>query len=354
MAERKDTMRLLAIISIVFLSALNSRLMADTVNVSVYSGRTANNQLLVMRFTFNGTAINGSYSFDGPKSGIGLKGQKIGADSFALHSVKGYYDQFTGLFKGSDSLIGTWIDYGTNGMQTFRLHRLFSYQDIRAATGGEGHSHVISLEKLVFHDMASKPAQNSINAQLDSIANSLIAGKFHGKGFPQGKATDLQQQADQLYDSLVKGITPIDSRYSSLRMSLLYERHNILSVGILSDENGFGPYNVNGNTYYNFDLNSGKCIKLADLLDHEKEISVFADSLFRRQHRLPQGSLKMNGYFTDSITLTDNFYPGSEGIIFFYKPAQIAPYSFGPFDLELPYSRIKKYVCQEGLLNWIL
>jgi hypothetical protein len=55
------------------------------------------------------------------------------------------------------------------------------------------------------------------------------------------------------------------------------------------------------------------------------------------------------GYFEDSPAIPDNFFLAPQGVGFHWDPYEIAPYSFGPVEVILPYDEIRPFLGDQGL-----
>jgi hypothetical protein len=55
------------------------------------------------------------------------------------------------------------------------------------------------------------------------------------------------------------------------------------------------------------------------------------------------------GYFEDSPGIPDNFFLSPQGVGFHWDPYEIAPYSFGPIEVVLPYGEIRPFLNPRGL-----
>lgn len=100
------------------------------------------------------------------------------------------------------------------------------------------------------------------------------------------------------------------------------------------------------------DLPGGKVLSYEDLMvpDYMDNFRYTAEMAFRRQREIPDSaSLNAHGYWfeNDQFKLTDNFRLDPEGIVFFWNPYDIAPYSEGNEELLLPWETLQPFLNEE-------
>jgi hypothetical protein len=81
---------------------------------------------------------------------------------------------------------------------------------------------------------------------------------------------------------------------------------------------------------------------------NETEFLNIAEAEFKAQSGIkPDEKIREPYWFKDGkFHLSGNYRFTTEGIVFYYDPYEIAPYSFGVIELKLPYEKIEK------LLKW--
>lgn len=114
-----------------------------------------------------------------------------------------------------------------------------------------------------------------------------------------------------------------------------------------------GGAHPNTNCYYaNYDLTTGAKLELKDIFVEGFESKLFplAEKKFREARGLkPSESLEDAGYhFPDNkFRINNNLGFTNDGIIFFYNPYEVAPYSFGATIVELAYKEIEGLIRKE-------
>ncbi|MDR2468462.1 MAG: RsiV family protein [Spirochaetaceae bacterium] len=67
----------------------------------------------------------------------------------------------------------------------------------------------------------------------------------------------------------------------------------------------------------------------------------------------PETSLQMLGFFENSIEIpAENFFVTPAGLGFAWNPYQVAPYSYGIIEVELPYQNIHHLLSEKGRAVW--
>lgn len=133
----------------------------------------------------------------------------------------------------------------------------------------------------------------------------------------------------------------------------------------LSEENYLGgAHGMSLNLFANFSFETGERINLEDLVaeGQMEKLEQLAEGLFRQEKEIPEGqSLQDAGYFymeesgNDSpFFLTNNFAITREGLLFYYNPYDIAPYSMGATILKVPFREIAGTLKTDGVLRDLL
>ena len=133
--------------------------------------------------------------------------------------------------------------------------------------------------------------------------------------------------------------------YSKTRASVVYQNEKYLTLKI-SNENYTGGAHPNSFTnYYTINKTNAKEISLKELFKpgFEKELNDIVAKEFRKVRGITSNKdLNEEGFwFEDNQNIfNDNFGLTEKGIIFYYNPYDVAPYSYGPTVVEVPYSEI--------------
>jgi len=101
--------------------------------------------------------------------------------------------------------------------------------------------------------------------------------------------------------------------------------------------------------YFSFDLNTGKQLKLSDLIIEKKldELNLLAEKKFRKNNNFTDTTdYQQKGYFVENgnLKLNNNFMVTPEGLSFLYNSYEIAPYSMGSTKIKLGKDEIKNFL----------
>lgn len=127
-------------------------------------------------------------------------------------------------------------------------------------------------------------------------------------------------------------------------IQIINNREHVLSYCIFSYAFTGGAHGLESREFHNFNLRTGKIIRLSDFLKpgYEKDLTVILTRKLHQNLKLqPNQKLSESGFFQDDIKPNQNFYVTPEGIGFYYNHYDISPYSNGPTDLFLKYSELK-------------
>lgn len=93
------------------------------------------------------------------------------------------------------------------------------------------------------------------------------------------------------------------------------------------------------NEYVNFDLSTQQRIALQDLIVAGSESKIIDALFLANANWLNDHSIQR-----EKLTLSDNFYYGTQGIVFVYPVYELASYAEGMSELVLPYSEVNKLI----------
>jgi hypothetical protein len=105
-----------------------------------------------------------------------------------------------------------------------------------------------------------------------------------------------------------------------------------------------GAHGMREKKYFIIDTESVKALSLEDLIQEDAGIELrrMVESELRRRFEIPSGTpLSEGGLFTDLSELTENCFLTTEGLGFHWDPYEIAPYSFGPVEVIIPFDELE-------------
>lgn len=143
--------------------------------------------------------------------------------------------------------------------------------------------------------------------------------------------------------------------YMNLSNRIMFQNDSILSYAVeYSDYEGgaHGSYNV---IYTNINLNELVTITEEDLFVpgyYRALTDKIVQSLMKEYNAEIPDSLLMSGFFTiEDIVPNNNFWLGENSINYTYNQYEIAPYSMGVIDVEVPYSELSDIILPNGIIS---
>ncbi len=130
----------------------------------------------------------------------------------------------------------------------------------------------------------------------------------------------------------------------TVRSRVFFNDEHKLSMLFTKKVNTGGSISLEMNYSVNFDLNTGKEIRLETLLVpgyEEKLKALLAQKLRHDFQVVPQQSFKDIGFLTNDIPLASNYLLDHEGILFIYNVYVLAGNEFGKIEVFLSYDELR-------------
>jgi hypothetical protein len=109
--------------------------------------------------------------------------------------------------------------------------------------------------------------------------------------------------------------------------------------------------------HFSFHHNTLAELTIYDVFTHSDSLLIIAEEEFRNMHDMKAGVAYADAGFDfpeDKFILTDNFALYKEGVSFYYNSYEIAPYSVGPIELFIPYSKVYNLLINDLKTNIII
>lgn len=143
--------------------------------------------------------------------------------------------------------------------------------------------------------------------------------------------------------------------YMNLNNRIMFHNDSILSYAVeYSDYEGgaHGSYNI---IYTNINLNQLVTITEEDLFvkGYYRELTdKIVQSLMKKYDAEVPDSLLMRGFFTvEDIVPNNNFWLGEDAIHYSFNQYEIAPYSMGVIDVDIPYAELSDIITPNGAIS---
>ena len=107
-----------------------------------------------------------------------------------------------------------------------------------------------------------------------------------------------------------------------------------------------GNYNTQ---FHNFDLQTGKALKLSDIFrpGYEKPLTALAEQIFREQRGIPAGQSLAAANFSfpkNRFQLSQTILITPMGLHVYYNPYEIASFAQGSTEIEVPFYQIEDWL----------
>ena len=130
--------------------------------------------------------------------------------------------------------------------------------------------------------------------------------------------------------------------YEGSLVSFENQQYNLVTFSQFHNSYSGGAHNMFNTQYDVFDLNIKKKLTLDDILKPNAKAKVLA--LLKEQN---QEDLKEYNTDLNELYLTENFYFGSNGLVFVYAPYQIAAFVYGMPELTVSYRNLEGLIKSE-------
>lgn len=135
------------------------------------------------------------------------------------------------------------------------------------------------------------------------------------------------------------------SYYKGIEGHVQFYNKDLLVYRINYNEYTGGAHGIYMTTFLNMNLRTLSPVRLDDLFvsDYQEYLTdLLWNQLMADNKVTTHQELEDMGYVTNGdLTPTENFYPGKEGITFYYNVYDIAPYVMGPVEITLPYDVVQ-------------
>jgi hypothetical protein len=143
--------------------------------------------------------------------------------------------------------------------------------------------------------------------------------------------------------------------YAEHRVTLLYQ--DAVAISLVSAEEAYsGGAHANSSTRYaSFALTDGDRLSLDELFvpGYRPRLNEIAARGFRAARGIPADrSLEDAGFwFDDGFAVNDNFAVVEAGLMFYYDPYEIGPYSLGPTRLTITLEELRELIAPGSPLS---
>jgi hypothetical protein len=324
-----------------------------------FNGSIGDNNGLEMKLIREGDKLSGSYYYQKIGTAIGLKGTIDKDGNVAIDEFDPAGKQ-TGTFKGiwkSDlttgtaSIAGNWSKPNSDKKTAFSIHQ----QPIEFASGTEIVAKQIkeNNKKLNYTVEVGYPEiKTALDTRFDkfNVEAKNVAGRM--------VAAFKKEQGETAKDDT--GATTTSELTSTFSGSYRIAMANDSLISMRYDFDGYmggAAHGGESSAALNYDLKSGKVLKLADLFTpgakYVSVISAYCITDLKRQSKATGDSLPDDMIKVGAAPNAQNFQSWTitrKGLQIAFDPYQVGPYAAGPQIVLVPYAALKDLIKPDGAL----
>jgi hypothetical protein len=200
--------------------------------------------------------------------------------------------------------------------------------------------------EIVYPEFKNQPILNKfIVEQLKTISIDGV----HIKSINQLVLHNVKLYRNRKFDSLY--FPPFLIRR---KFEVVNQNEDFLTFTMDSDWDCDYPHGWYQFLYYNWGKKRNKKIELEDILvkNYNRRLTKIAEKIFmKNEHLSDKTSLEEYFFENGKFALNYNFMITDVGLSFFYNIYEIKPYSQGPTELDIPYSKIKSLIKPNSILK---
>ncbi len=301
--------------------------------------------------------IWGSYSYVKYGKPIYLHGKIDNLNKLVIKEETESAGIFTGSFE-NNNFAGRWENASKNKNLDFQLRKKTSENSIELSPLCYSEQRNIKVNKDSIqadynYCILVPESGNNLREISQTIANVL----FNSSSPDDLCSIKLKSLATDFFDDFQNSIFHLDDEFTphtdwsfEKKVSVISNTSEYLYFKISWYEYAGGAHGNYGKDFLVIDKKTGKKVEIDQVInDNENKLSeTISNRLLQNMDTDSTSTLEENGFYTDMIDPTSNFYLTNTGIGFYYNTYEIAPYAMGPFNIFLNFEEIKDYL-KEGI-----
>ncbi len=137
----------------------------------------------------------------------------------------------------------------------------------------------------------------------------------------------------------------------SKAVRILYNENQFLSLEFYDYGFTGGAHGLTISKFFVINLEDGHSVTLDEIFrkDFKNDLRDILNDQLRLQFEIPDNKdLRDAGFWVEAVDPSTNFYLNKDGIAFYYNQYEIAPFSMGPVQVFIPYSRMRWIMNTDG------
>lgn len=327
-------------------------------------GSTEKNLAVSVDLIINGQKASG-FLHTGLESPIAVNGELIDSDSLVLYRELTDKILITYRLDANGKITGKWSDENDSqtielsesypeGTQQFMVSAVSSVQPLVDATDSP---------IAVFNSCIVIP-EKSLNKNIADKFQALLYSNFFRTSTVLDSKTMLQNEQSAYFDQYRSKNIDINSpeNYPMLNWekrkvtSIVYNASDIVSLQYQDYTYTGGSAALEISRYLVFDFSSDNQIKLQDLIPEENQSKVskkIKEAICLNLNLDTSTNLKNNGFFSNEVFVSDNFYLTGYGIGFHYNTYELAGQETGPISVFLPFDSLQGLLSESDIFERI-
>lgn len=193
----------------------------------------------------------------------------------------------------------------------------------------------------------------AINAPVKDDINDLITGfviqvlnytEEHNSETIEEEVKEFESE----YNSTKKEFPDMSAVWEAkIEGKLSYQSENLISLQFDSYVYTGGAHGYSALSFINIDAITGKELGTEDLFSDFEGFKAYVENKFRKDHEIPANeNINSTGFMfnNDVFHLPQNIGFSEQGILLIYNPYDIAAYSEGMIQIEIPYAEANPYL----------
>ena len=168
---------------------------------------------------------------------------------------------------------------------------------------------------------------------------------------------EVMQQFLNSFDTLAKQMPDFNQSWElDKKMEVINQNEYFITLHLSTYEYAGGAPPNGLDQYFHYDWKNNEEILLAHFLTNggAEKVKTVAEEIFRREFKLSKDiSLDSAGFLFENgkFSLPQNYVFTTDGIQFHYNDYEIRSHAEGPYDLLVPYLKIKDIANRDGFLK---
>jgi hypothetical protein len=332
-------------------------------------GTIGTNEPVTADLVISENRVEGFYNNNnhGQRISIAISGELQNDGSIVMNDKVSDKLIFTGQLSKGNQISGMWEKNGSKDKYPFTLneeysggsipYKLYSVRSKTSLTGAKD-SPVALFESSVLLP------PDTMNRKVALVLNNVMYSRFFGSEKVQEPKILFKELETRFFNHYQTNNADINTaeNYQYLNwekrknMLVMFNEQYITTFQFNDYAYTGGSFGLNITKYLVFDVRTGREMKLADIFApgfYDKLGSMITNRIKDQLSIGKDDLLSSNGFFTDLVDPTENFYINTTGIGFHYNTYEIAGTEAGPQDIFIPFSEVKHLLDNQHPFTWL-